>query len=91
MKRGLRIKDGVFINLNSFVKWHVNETQISIECNNIADDLVPLSIRIKNKHNKDQANTYYVEVNEFKRIKREIEEYMGTQPHENNHIGRFGE
>jgi len=78
MNKGLKIENGCFINLNSIDMWWCEDTQITIE---YADCIgaEALKIRIKDQKNSVQTNTYDVEVNEFHRIKREIEQYMGTQ------------
>jgi hypothetical protein len=72
MGKGLKIKDGDFINLSSIERWSCSNNEIRIYY------ATENSLTISNSSNGfNDFNLFYVEDNEFHRIKREIEEYMG--------------
>jgi hypothetical protein len=72
MGKGLKIKDGDFINLGSIERWQYSGDQIIIHY------ATENSLTISNSSGKfNDFNLFYVKDNEFHRIKREIEAYMG--------------
>jgi len=80
MKRGIHIADGDCINLERIYSYRIEDDVITLSTGQLGDVSVPMTdIRNKKTYSlgPDSGPDYILEVNEFKRVGREIEEFMG--------------
>ncbi|ADG91855.1 hypothetical protein Arnit_0188 [Arcobacter nitrofigilis DSM 7299] len=75
MKKGLHVSNGFNVNLENVCTWKVQKEWIQIETN--SNDGMNIINIILETSNETVGFSHRVPVNEFKRIEREISEYMG--------------
>jgi len=75
MKRGLYIADGFNVNLDNVCVWIVEKTSIQLQMAN-SDEISIIDIHVENSDDSVPSAIHKVPINEFKRIEREISEYM---------------
>ena len=77
MKKGLHIANGFNVNLENVCVWIVEKEKIQLQMS-IEADLSIIDIKIENSNKTDffTDTGHSVSINEFKRIEREISEYM---------------
>ena len=81
MKRGLHIANGFNVNLDNVCVWIVEKETIQLQM--VDSNLV--NIEIENNDKTGFFNdAHLVSINEFKRIEREISEYMTNHQHITN-------
>jgi hypothetical protein len=72
-KRGLRLEQGFHINLDNLCAWSISPEQLHFE---MADENI-INIYLKDSKSSKYSSETIVEINDFKRIERELMEYMG--------------
>jgi hypothetical protein len=72
-KRGLRLEEESYINLDNVCAWNIDPEQIHFQ---MADENL-INIYLKDSKSSEYSSETTVEINEFKRIERELMEYMG--------------
>ncbi len=72
-KRGLRLEKDFFINLDNVCGWthHPEHMQFQLTDQNVID------IYLENSESIPHSSQSHFKINEFKRIERELAEYMG--------------
>ncbi|QUI63540.1 hypothetical protein GSF04_13970 [Pseudoalteromonas sp. A22] len=75
MKKGLKVSDGFNVNLDNVCVWIVEteSIQLQLAC---SDELGIIDIVIEGSEAAKCSEGHRVTINEFKRIEREITEYM---------------
>ncbi|MBL4796501.1 MAG: hypothetical protein JKY50_03710 [Oleispira sp.] len=78
MKKGLKITDQVFLNKDNICSWFKNDNSMQIITSASRGentfDIYTDGSNIPKEHNQ----SFMLEINEYKRIEREINEYMGV-------------
>ncbi len=72
MKKAIKLENNYFLNLNSITTWLIADNRIQIQTGN-PEQLINIEI------DGDPKFCSSVSVQEFHRIVREIEEFMGVQ------------
>ncbi|ETR67516.1 MAG: hypothetical protein OMM_11510 [Candidatus Magnetoglobus multicellularis str. Araruama] len=76
MKRGLRIEEDHYLNMDSIVSWSFSNDSVSIMTPfNTEDNGILITTKKPGIVNLQQVHV--VSIQEIKRITREIKEYMG--------------
>lgn len=75
MKKGLKVKEGVNVNLENVCVWIVEKESIQLQLA-CSDKLGIIDIFIESSESAKFSHGHKVAINEFKRIEREITEYM---------------
>lgn len=77
LKRGLRIQDNYIVNLDNVCTCYITKDTITLDMSN--QEIVNVYLKDSESHRlTSEINDFAaVEVNEFKRIEREVLEYMG--------------
>jgi len=77
MKKGLKISDSFNVNLDNVCAWHVEKEaiQLQLAC---SEDFAIIDIVIENSEAAKYSGGHCVSINEFKRIEREVAEYMSV-------------
>jgi len=76
MKRGLRIEEDYYLNMDSIVSWSFSNDSVSIMTPfNTEDNGILITTKKPGTVNLQQVHV--VSIQEIKRITREIKEYMG--------------
>ena len=76
MKRGLYITDGYYVNLHNVSVWRIKDGFIQLQLSDFY--LIEIKVDGSDVYIGGDEN-FSVEINEFKRIEREIFEYMGIK------------
>lgn len=77
MKKGLHISNGFNVNLENVAVWIVHENLIQLRMTGMEDlSLIYIHPGLPETKLIDSPDDHVVPVNEFKRIEREISEYM---------------
>lgn len=76
MKKGLHISNGFNVNLENVCVWIVEKESIQLQMNSSDGMNNIINIILETSIEREEFN-HKVPVNEFKRIEREISEYMG--------------
>ncbi len=74
-KRGLRLEKEFYINLDNVCAWSITSEQIHFQ---MVDENI-INIYLKGSEVSKYTSETTVEINEFKRIERELMEYMGLE------------
>ncbi len=74
LKRGLRLEKKYFVNLDNVCAWsaHSEHIQLKMSDQNLID------VYLHDTASSKYGSGTIVEINEFKRIEREIADYMGV-------------
>ena len=75
MKKGLHVADGYNINLDNVCVWIVGKNSIQLQTTG-AVDFCLIDIYVGGSLDSELHGGHAVTINEFKRIGREINEYM---------------
>lgn len=76
MNKGLKVTEGFYLNLDNICQWHKDQNSITI-INSSLDEFCLIEIYVKGTQSSHDK-THGVELNEFKRIEREISNYFGV-------------
>jgi hypothetical protein len=74
VKKGLKVKEGFNVNLENVCVWIAGKEFIRLQLA-CSDDLGIIDIAIEDSESAN-SHGHIVTINEFKRIEREITEYM---------------
>jgi hypothetical protein len=78
MKKGLYIKDNIFLNLENVITWQINDDSINFTIvGPEMFDTISVFVEGKDAPEHTPKPYYYVPPNELHRMKREINLYMG--------------
>ncbi|WP_444912337.1 hypothetical protein [Microbulbifer sp. PAAF003] len=77
MKKGLHISKGFNVNLENVAVWIIEENSIQLQMTGMQElALIDIHLELPDTNPIDRQYGHVVPVNEFKRIEREISEYM---------------
>lgn len=77
MKKGLKIENNFYLNMDSIITWRISSEGISI-MTSISTENNRILITTKEPEIGSVSNYLIVSVQEVKRIIKDINEYMGT-------------